>query len=156
MAAANAAAEGGESFWMTWAVLLGFEMIWTVQDCARQKIYRILLFSGILTGAGFAVYRAATGQDTVFAWAASLLPGALLLAYGFMTEGKLGKADGYMVLALGLFLGWEICTAILAAACLLAALYAGIGLALKKLTRSSRISFAPFLLLGTLAVRILM
>lgn len=138
---------------MTWVILFGFETLWTIQDCIGQKISRLFLFGGIFCGAGAALYRAVTGQDTVFAWAAGLLPGALLLAYGFLTEGKLGKADGYMMIALGLFLGWETCTAILTAACLLAAVYAGIGILRKKMTRNSKISFAPFLLLGTLLVR---
>lgn len=138
---------------MAWAVLLGFETVWTVQDCAGQKISRLLLWTGILAGLGFVIYRAVSGQDAFWTMAADVLPGTLLLACGFITEGKIGKGDGYMVLAIGLFLGWEICTAILAAACLLAALYAGIGLLLRKLTRRSKISFAPFLLLGTLLVR---
>ena len=137
---------------MTWAILLGFEVVWTVQDCARQKISRFLLLGGILAGMGFAIYRVAIGLETFLAPAAGMLPGALLLAYGYVTEEKIGRADGYMVLALGLFLGWEICTAILAAACLLAAVFAGIGLLLRKLTRRSKISFAPFLMMGTLAV----
>ena len=141
---------------MTWSVLLGFEMFWTLQDCRSQKICRILLLGGILAGSVFQIHRIVVGTDHVFSMAAALLPGTLLLAFGFMTEGKLGKADGYMVLALGLFLGWEVCTAILAMACLLTAVYAGIGILMKKLTRKSQISFAPFLMLGTLAVRMLM
>ena len=141
---------------MTWSVLLGFEMLWTLQDCRRQKISRILLFGGILAGAFFQIGRIGMGADHVFSIAAGLLPGTLLLAFGFMTEGKLGKADGYMVLALGLFLGWEVCTAILATACLLTAVYAGVGMLMKKLTRKSQISFAPFLMLGTLTVRLMM
>ena len=138
---------------MAWILLGGYEIFWTVQDCARQKISRVSLFAGILTGAGFAIYRIFMGTDSVFSMAAGLLPGALMLAFGFVTEGKLGRADGYMILALGLFLGWEICTAILAAACLLAALYAGTGLALHKLTRKSKICFAPFILSGSILVR---
>lgn len=141
---------------MTWVSLFGFEILWTIQDLKGQKISRLLLFGGILAGAGFALYRAITGQDTVFAWAAGLLPGALLLAYGFLTEGKVGKADGYMVIALGLFLGWDICTAILAAACLVTAVFAGIGIALKKMTGNTKISFAPFLFLGTILVRLIL
>ena len=129
---------------MTWAVLLGIEAIWTVQDCIWQKISRIYLITGLAAGAGFAAYRAMSGADTPFAWLAGMLPGALLLAGGFLTEGKVGRGDGYMVVAIGLFLGWEVCTAVLAAACLLAAVYAGIGFILRKLKRDSRISFAPF------------
>ena len=138
---------------MTWTVLFGFETVWAIQDWKRQRISRILLVTGILAGGAFTVYRVAVGQDSLFAWAASLLPGALLLAGGFLTEGKIGKADGYRVLAIGLYLGWEKSIAVLAAACLLTVVYAGVGMLLRKLTRHSKISFAPFLLLGTLAVR---
>ena len=141
---------------MTWGILFLFEVFWTWQDCRKQKISRILLIVGILAGAFFQIHRIVLGTDHLFSIASGLLPGTLLLAFGFMTEGKLGKADGYMVLALGLFLGWEVCTAILAIACLLTAVYAGVGILIKKLTRKSKISFAPFLLLGTLTVKMLM
>ena len=158
---------------MKWILLLGWEMIWAVQDFKHYRISRLFLYGGIVTGAAVFVRQVCMMADPVLiredtAWtssggfrtaagilgaaSAAVLPGLLMLALSFLTEGKLGKADGYMVLSIGLFLGWELCMAVLAAACLLAALYAGMGIALKKLTRRSRICFAPFLLAATLLV----
>ncbi|MBR2950954.1 MAG: prepilin peptidase [Lachnospiraceae bacterium] len=137
---------------MKWILLLGWESVWAIQDFRNYRISRLFLYGAVLTGAAAQVQRILVKTDTVRAIPAAVLPGILMLALGFLTEGKLGKADGYMVLAIGLFLGWELCTAVLAAACLLAALYAGCGIALGKLNRKSRICFAPFLLTATLLV----
>lgn len=137
---------------MKWILLLGWEIVWAIQDFRNYRISRLFLYGAILTGAAVHICRVLTETDTVPAMAAAVFPGILMLALSFLTEGRLGKADGYMVLAIGLFLGWEFCTAVLAAACLLAALYAGTGIAFGKLDRKSRICFAPFLLTGTLLI----
>ena len=72
--------------------------------------------------------------------------GFLLWGCSLLTEGKVGRGDGDMVLILGLFLGWRRCVVALCAACLLSALWAGIGLAAGRLKKDSKLPFAPFLL----------
>lgn len=132
---------------MEWAMVFG--ALCTVFDCARQKIPVAILAAGAAAGIVFAgrqIYQGSWGWHEVLL---ALLPGAVLLAFGMVTEGKLGRGDGDMVLVLGLFMGWELCLGVLCAACLLAAVFSGIGLAAKKLGKKSRIPFAPFLFAAT-------
>ena len=67
-----------------------------------------------------------------------------------MTEGKIGKGDGLMLLVLGLLLGWRLCLSVLCTASLLAGVWAGIGMTAGKLRKTSRLPFAPFLLTSLL------
>ena len=86
------------------------------------------------------------GREEPWEIGIGLLPGLLLWGCSFLTEGKVGRGDGDMVLILGLFLGWRRCVVALCAACLLSALWAGIGLAAGRLKKDSKLPFAPFLL----------
>ena len=58
-----------------------------------------------------------------------------------------------MVLMTGLISGWRLCVGTLCAACLLSAIWAGIGLAAGKLKKDSRLPFAPFLLTAALGMQ---
>lgn len=132
-----------------------FEAVCTVTDCARLRIAKSVLLLGMAAGCAATAWRVIRGEQSWYGVILALLPGILFLLYGILTEGKLGRGDGDMVIVLGLLLAWEQCLAVLGSACLLAALYAGAGLALGKLHKKSRIPFAPFLLAGTVLVMIL-
>jgi len=144
-----------EEWDMNWLVLLLFEVLWTMEDCRDQQIGKHKLLLGLAAGSVSTVWMYISKQSSLYLAAAGSLPGVLLLAWSVVTEEKIGKADGLMVLAAGLFVGWRFCTAILAFACLLAAGYAGVGILRKKIGRTAKISFAPFLLAATLVIRIL-
>lgn len=135
---------------MEWAIVFG--ALCTVTDCARQKIEGWLLIAGAAAGLGIMAWRIWQGELAWYELFLAVLPGALLWLGGKGSRGKLGAGDGDMVIVLGLFLGWELCLAVLCLACLLAAAAAGLGLAAGRLTGSSRIPFAPFLLAATVAV----
>lgn len=135
---------------MEWAII--FEALCTVTDCAWQKIGKSVLLLGALCGVAAAGWRMAqTGQNWLEVMF-SVVPGAVLYALSWVTEGKMGRGDGDMVMILGLFLGWELCLAVLSAACLLAAVFAGGGLAIGRLKKSSRLPFAPFLLSASVMI----
>lgn len=123
-----------------------FCVLCTMEDCAGKKISRWLLAAGIAVGILAAGYRLFRGSESWYGIFLAVLPGITLLGFSAVTERKIGRGDADMALALGLFLGWELCVSILCAAFLLAAGAAGAGLMLKKLTKNSRLPFAPFLL----------
>lgn len=131
---------------MEWAILYG--ALCTVTDCAWQKIDKRLLGAGMAAGAAAAVWRVQTGREGIGSLFAAALPAVILYLFGQLTEGKIGRADSGMVLTLGLLLGGRLCTTIVCIACLLVSLFAGAGLAFGRLTKTSRIPFAPFLLSG--------
>ena len=117
----------------------------SITDCRKKKIPGIFLLIGIVGGMAAVSWRIWQGSDHWYSVLLSAAPGLLLWGLSALTEEKVGRGDGDMVIILGLLLGWERCTALLCAASLLAAVYAGIGLGIRKLKKSSRIPFAPFL-----------
>lgn len=129
---------------MEWAIVYG--ALCTVTDCAWQKIEKRLLIAGFAAGIFAAFWRIFTGTENWAAFAAAFLPGAVVFSISLLTEGKIGRGDGNMLFVLGLLLGANLCVTVLCTACLLAAIFAGTGMALGRLEKSSRIPFAPFLL----------
>lgn len=135
---------------MEWAIVYG--ALCTVTDCAFQKIAGQIVLWGFAAGLAFAIVRLLQGAESWQGIMAAVLPAVLLWICSLLTEGKIGRGDCSMMLTLGLLLGWRLCVTVLCTACLLIALYAGIGLAAGKFSRHSRIPFAPFLLtaMGTI------
>lgn len=129
---------------MEWAIVYG--ALCTVTDCAFQKITHGIVLLGLMAGGITAVCRVSQGTENWQGILAAVLPAAVLWTFSLLTEGKIGRGDGTMIFTLGLLLGWRLCTAVLCTACLLTALFAGIGLAAGKYRRNSTIPFAPFLL----------
>lgn len=115
-------------------------------DCKTKQIPTRLLQGGLVVGslyAGILVIGGRTGWQAV---PAGVLPGAVMILYSRLSGGKLGEADGRMVLPAGLMQGWERCTLQILTACFLV-FFAAIFLVLtKKGTRRTRIPFAPFYL----------
>lgn len=131
-----------------------FSSLCAVEDCVRKKIDSRLLFLGMAAGALTAGWRIFQGREDWYGILLGVLPGVILLGISVMTEGKIGRGDGEMALALGLFLGWELCIYTLCTALFLSAVFAGAGLALRKLSKNSRLAFAPFLLAALILMRI--
>lgn len=134
---------------MEWAIAFG--ALCAIGDCAKQKINQWILLGGFLAGILITARRLLQGELHWYEIFFAVLPGILLWLCSKGTGGKLGTGDGDMVIVLGLFLGWRLCLTMLCLACLLAAVFAGIGLAAGRLKRNSRIPFAPFLLVAVIA-----
>ena len=133
-----------------WAVL--FLTPCAAMDIGCKRIGAAVLLAGALGAAGLAAARLAEGRTGLWEIGISLLPGLLLWGCSLLTQGKVGRGDGDMVLILGLMLGWRKTAAALCAACLVSALWAGAGLAAGRLKRDSALPFAPFLLAAAVTV----
>lgn len=77
----------------------------------------------------------------------------LLLCH--ITEGKLGSADGMMVIPIGLMHQWQRCTAEVIGACLLTFFLAAVLIISRKGNRNTQIPFAPFLCTAVVLVWII-
>lgn len=78
----------------------------------------------------------------------SILPGTALLLLCWISNGAIGPADGLIVLALGIWIGfWEL-LGVLSGAFFLSFFVAGFLFFFRKKTRAETIPFIPFLLIG--------
>ena len=131
-------------------ILCGYLGICSCFDCRKRQIPIWLLRLGVGAGMAYALFLLAAGRagwQTVLAGAA---PGTMMLLYSRLSQGKLGWADGLMVLPAGLVQHWERCAAEVFAACFLAFLAAAGLLIAGKATRSTKLPFAPFFLAAVL------
>lgn len=127
----------------------------TVTDCAWKKISNRLLMTGTAAGILIAAWQLRQGIRDSYGIFLALLPGLLLWGLARLTEGKIGNADGWLMLIWGLVLGWERSLSVLCTACLVMAIFAGSGLALGRFQKATRLPFAPFLLIGTALIWLL-
>ncbi|HJA91605.1 MAG TPA: prepilin peptidase [Candidatus Eisenbergiella merdipullorum] len=131
-------------------ILCGYLGICSCYDCRNRHIPLWLLRLGVCAGTVYACVAALTGQAAWQTLLAGAAPGVVMLLYSRLSQGKLGAADGLMVIPAGLLQHWEICTAEVLAACFMTFL-AAVGLLLTgKGTRDTRIPFAPFFLAALL------
>lgn len=135
---------------MKWAMVFG--VFCAVPDCIQKKIDGRVLLLGLLAGIAVTWQNLRQGRQDWYSVVLAVIPGLALFGLGKLAGEKLGEGDGVMTLVLGLLLGWEQCLAVLCAAGMFVAVFAGCGLAIGKLKRNSRIPFAPFLFGATILV----
>lgn len=136
-------------------ILCSFLGICSCYDCKKRTIPGWLLYTGIFLGGFYAVLLLVLGRYSLSVIAAGILPGAFMLLLCHITEGKLGSADGMMVIPIGLMHQWQRCTAEVMGACLLTFFLAAVLIISRKGNRKTQIPFAPFLCTAVVLVWII-
>lgn len=148
------------------AVCLG---IMSVQDIRQRKVSMWLVFflgaMGIallasdLSGAAWPDWnhtvsdsdQTAVLSDMKGCWQlhlAGVLPGAVLWIVGKVSGNRIGSGDGYVLMALGIYLGlWNVVNCLLYGS-VFCAIAGAVLLALKKKTKQDALPFLPFLTAG--------
>ncbi|HEV2310582.1 MAG TPA: A24 family peptidase [Acidimicrobiia bacterium] len=130
----------------------------TVVDLRFQLLpRRIVIPLGLGALALFGLAAAATGSGDVFARSVLCAVAAFVVfaILRFANPAALGGGDVTLAAVLGLVLGWQSVDAVLAGlgvGIVLAAVFAVVGLAARRLRRDTALSYGPFLALGTLIV----
>ncbi len=128
-------------------IITGWLIVSGIMDLKTRRIpVWMLILGGIL--AAWTVCCQNSGYPQAMA---GLLPGALLLFLGFVTQ-KAGYGDGIVLCCLGMALGGERSLLLLGVSLFLAALCALILLAMRRVGRNSRLPFVPFLAAAWLIV----
>lgn len=125
-------------------VLLG---ICAVCDGLRKEIPLAVVWGGIITAVILRVY-GIVGDGTWMAGMLAVLPGAAFWLLSFITDEKVGYGDGWALIMIGLFVGFQDCFLILLTGLVTESAAALALLAVKRITKDREIPFAPFLLLG--------
>lgn len=95
-------------------------------------------------------------QDSdIVSSAVGVLTGGIFCLFGRFTEEAIGYGDSWIILLLGLYLGFEKQLAVIMAAFLLAGLFALGGLMKQKWRRTYSIPFVPFLTAAYIGVWLL-
>lgn len=136
------------------AVSLIVTAILSVQDIRTRRISGTLVFSFL--GAGI-VYAVLSGSYSYIVLSA--LPGACFVSAALMTGEKIGYGDGFVIMALGIWIGFQSLITVLAVGLLLSGLYGFLRYVIgckKSLYHQTDggIPFVPFLFFG-LIVRVL-
>lgn len=91
-------------------------------------------------------------QDSSRANLIGMIPGEVILLISFITKGKIGDGDAYLMIVIGLVLGIRRTLILMFIASAMAAVWAVAKMCIAKADRRDTIPFAPFLLSGYMGV----
>lgn len=132
--------------------LLVFLGICSVEDIWKKKIHVSLLILFICIGVIFAIVQR---EESLWSLLGGALIGAMLYAISVLSQERIGKGDGIMLMMTGVFLGfWENLT-ILWLASVLAAAMGVLWLVVFHKEKNARLPFAPFLLTAFVIFRVI-
>lgn len=132
-----------ESLVFVWLLAL------SVWDIREKRVPVWLLWIGGMVATGSLLCRQLQGGMDWLRAGRALMPGILLLLLALGT-GKAGSADGVILMVLGILEGFESCLTICFGSLALSAVISGVLLAIKKVRRSTKIPFIPFMAAGWL------
>lgn len=84
--------------------------------------------------------------------AVGILPGAMLLLLGFLTEKKVGYGDGLLLMIMGILEGGKTVLFVFSIGLFLQSILAVVLVIIKKADKQTKIPFAPFLLVARTVV----
>lgn len=134
-------------------ILLGiFLLICALIDLKTKKVEGLLLV--VFAAAGIILYLIVRPVGLIEEMTGVLMGAAFILIW-HVTGGKIGLGDALLMVVTGIFLGGKDNAALIMGAMLLAALYSGFMLMIKKADRTKEIAFVPFLFLSYLGMAVI-
>lgn len=132
---------------MQYMWLLGFMIALILISCFDIRSKSIPLWGFVLIGILSVLYILISEEmePNIVDILVSCIPGVVLLSLSFLTDDKIGKGDAILILELGIGLGIETICYVLTGALIAVFIFSVIMLALKKIKRTSRIAFVPFI-----------
>lgn len=128
-------------------LLFGLLGICAVYDGIHKEIPLVIVWLGIAAAIVLHI-QGLSGNRTWWEAALSLIPGAAFWMLGFITGGKVGYGDGWILIMIGLFVGaWKCCLTLMVGL-ISSSLMVLVLLAVQKVSGNHQLPFAPFLLLG--------
>ncbi len=116
-------------------------------DGIKREVPLVVIWIGIMTACVLQI-KGAMGETSWPLVLLSMSPGICFWLLSFLTGEKVGYGDGWLLLMVGLFLGFEGCFLTLLLGLVAESVAVLILLGLKKIKRDEEVAFAPFLLVG--------
>lgn len=117
----------------------------SVYDIYFRKISGLVLFIGSMMAGGYCLF---LSENPWYVSLAGALAGVLLLGIGYVTDEAVGYGDGWLLGALGAYLGiWRLLEVLVTTWGLLA-LAAAVCLVKKKWSRKASLPMTPFVAAG--------
>ena len=117
------------------------------QDIRKKEISGRLLFLAGITGSVIQFFERSVSFGS---WIGGIALGLALLFLGFVTRESIGYGDGWLILVMGMSLGFGVSFFSFLLGLGISALVSGWLLMVKRVKRKYRIPFAPFLFMGCL------
>lgn len=130
--------------YMVWLIFLAV-ISW--QDYREKKISMPVLAAVACIGTGIQIFEKSAGLGS---WIGGIFLGAIMLGAAFLTEESIGYGDGWLILVMGMCLGFWGSLVSMLMAFGASALFGGWLMAFRKVKKGYRIPFAPFLFFGSL------
>lgn len=132
-------------------VLMIYLFVISVWDIMRKSISLGLLITGgafgVIMGA-IRVYRMNVSWGMLFA---GIFPGLVFLLISFLSR-MMGYGDGVVLCAVGAFVGFRKCMALIGISLFMIAVFCVIMLILRKVKKTTQIPYIPFLFVAFLLV----
>jgi prepilin signal peptidase PulO-like enzyme (type II secretory pathway) len=128
-------------------------VVLSIYDIRSKTVPVRFLLAGSLFTVAVSLSALHTGNQTWIGIAAAMLPGLLLLIGGKVT-GSIGYADGWLMLLIGIFLGFQKGVAAFCLSLFLTGLTAIILLLLGKGNKNMRLPYIPFLTVAVTIIQI--
>lgn len=128
-------------------VLFFFLLICTITDCRKREIPFIIVCIGIFTAFILHVAGMISWTNPI-AIGTAAIPGGFFWILSFVSKEKVGYGDGWLLLMIGMFVGYERCILTLMFALVLESLVALPLLVMHRIKKDGELAFAPFLLIG--------
>lgn len=129
-------------------LLLGICALW---DGIKKEIPLAVVWGGV-SAAVVLHLEGVMGEETWLSLGFSFLPGIFFWMLSFMTREKVGYGDGWVLLMIGLFIGFVECFLVLMIGLMAESMILLVLLVFRKVHKDGEIPFVPFLLLGLGAV----
>ena len=133
--------------------IIGFFLImYSLQDLRKKQISEKGLIGFGIIGMIYAV----VSKSQFFSILTGILPGCILLLFGWMTKQAIGYGDGILLLFMGLFLSGRDILVLLGMALCLSSFFVVVLFFIGKLKKRRTLPFVPFLGISWVIIRLYM
>lgn len=129
-------------------LLLIFLTISTLMDIKNKSVNLYLCIFFLILGVGYNTFLHLEGVIGIGDIIVATIPGFILLLLSLVTRQGIGFGDGVVVIIMGMLIGFERTVTSLMVGLIVATIFSGVLIMIKKVEKNHQIPFIPFLSIG--------